>query len=342
MKIIILGDTHFGLRNSLPVFYYHYKKFFEFFFDYLIANDITLVVQLGDLFDNRKAINTQSLKHAKEVFFNKLQEHGIELYTLLGNHDIHLKESLLINSPELVLNDYKNVTIFNQPTNISLGNINVDIIPWICKENQETILNFIENSKAKLCFGHFEIKDYPMYKNIETNSGLSRELFRNYELVISGHYHTYSNRDNILYTGTPYQMTWQDYDDIKNFYVYDTEDNTLIAIPNPYTTFHKFIIDDTIPDISELDLENCFVKVMILNKETKYDSFIAELNSKSCYDIKVSEQIVKIISANNSINIDDTPSILNEYIEDSNITIDKQLVKNFMSNLYLESINSGV
>ena len=344
--IAILGDTHFGLRNSLPVFYPHYTKFYNYFIDYLITNNITTLIQLGDLFDSRKSINTQSLKIAKEIFFNPLLENNIQLYTLIGNHDAHFKESILVNTPELVLGEYSNVTIFSSPKTISLYDITFDMIPWICKENEVEILEFIQTSKSRFCCGHFEMSDFLMYKDIPVHAGIDKKTFEHYELVLSGHYHTYSQQDNIVYTGVPYEMTWQDYNDQKGFYIYDTELNKLDFIKNPYNTFYKFDYDEDVelPNI-EVDLENTFVKVNILKKTNNnlFEEFINSITEKKCYDLKIHEPNVSVHTTADieEFDIEDTISIIHTYIDNSNITVDKNIVKDFIKELYIEAVSLG-
>jgi len=62
MKIAIIADVHFGIRNDNPLFHdVHTRFFFDHFFPYLRANNIKTLVSLGDLFDRRKYINFKSL-----------------------------------------------------------------------------------------------------------------------------------------------------------------------------------------------------------------------------------------------------------------------------------------
>ena len=62
MKIALLGDTHFGVRNDARHFHEYYEKFYsEVFFPYLEEHGINTIIQLGDLFDRRKYINFLSL-----------------------------------------------------------------------------------------------------------------------------------------------------------------------------------------------------------------------------------------------------------------------------------------
>lgn len=344
--IAILGDTHFGLRNSNPVFYYHYTKFYRYFTNYLIENNIKTLIQLGDLFDSRKSINTQSLNVAKDIFFNPLAENNIQLYTLIGNHDAHFKESISVNSPELVLGEYSNITIFSKPSTITLNNITFDMIPWICKENQVEISEYIKNSKSKICCGHFEISDFLMYKDIPVKSGIDKSTFSHYELVLSGHYHTYSQQDNILYTGVPYEMTWQDYNDPKGFYVYDTELNKIEFIKNPFNTYYKFDYDeDKEISLDDYDLENSFIKVNVVKKtnNTLYEEFIDDLYSRKHYDIKIHEPNLLVTNDTTFkyVNEGDTLSLIINYIENSITPVEKESIKNIISELYMDALLPG-
>ena len=53
------------------------------FFPHLINNNIRKVIQLGDIFDNRKHANLQGLSEYKRYFFDKFEEYDIEM-TVLG------------------------------------------------------------------------------------------------------------------------------------------------------------------------------------------------------------------------------------------------------------------
>ena len=101
MKMVILGDTHFGMRGDSIIFHKHYEKFYDtVFFPYLKENNIDTVFQMGDLFDRRKFINFNSLFLCRKYFFNKLKENNITFYSILGNHDITYRNTLEINSSQ--------------------------------------------------------------------------------------------------------------------------------------------------------------------------------------------------------------------------------------------------
>ena len=87
MKVAIITDQHFGARKGSKFLHDYFKKFYnEVFFPYLKDNDIKVVIDMGDTFDNRRNIDLWSLEWAKENYYNKLRDLGITVHTIVGNH----------------------------------------------------------------------------------------------------------------------------------------------------------------------------------------------------------------------------------------------------------------
>ena len=81
MTIAIITDNHFGARNDSVSFLDYYQKFYDdTFFPTLIENNITTVLMLGDTFDRRKYVNFLTLRRSKEMFFDRLEELGIQVH----------------------------------------------------------------------------------------------------------------------------------------------------------------------------------------------------------------------------------------------------------------------
>lgn len=346
-KIAILGDTHFGVRNDHKIFHSFFEKFYtNIFFPYLKEHKITNVIQEGDLFDRRKYINFFSLSESKKYFFEPAED--LDFHTLVGNHDIYWRDSLSLNTQSLVLGEYENIRIHSFPKTINIAGTTIDIIPWICNENQDEIIEFINKSKSDICVGHFEISGFSMYKGQEAHEGIDGNIFAKYELVLSGHFHTRSKKENIVYTGAPYEMTWSDYKDVKGFHVFDTETRELTFIQNPYTIYHKIEYDDTteLVDINALDLTDCFVRLIVVKKTDyyKFDNFVNKLYKKGCYEIKIVEDLSEFSegTVSEEINLEDTISVLSNYIDSVETDADSEKVKTFMKSLYVEAVNLGV
>jgi DNA repair exonuclease SbcCD nuclease subunit len=316
------------------------------FFPYCEENNIRLVFQLGDLFDRRKFINFNSLSECKRYFFDELEARGIQLITLLGNHDIYWKESLKVSSSGLILGEYENILLISDPFTYTIDGTTIDIIPWICKENEKEVFEFIDNSKSDLCFGHFEIAGFPMYRGMTAEEGLSHDMFAKYERVLSGHYHTRSKAENIEYIGTPYEMTWQDAYDPRGFSVFDTESRELDFVQNPFTIHTKLIYDDRDVIISERDLKDKYVKVVVINKTNlfAFDQYITDVYNQDPAEVKIIEDLSEFNegTVSDQINLEDTMSILDNYIESVQTSEDKEAIKKVMKELYIEALNKEV
>jgi DNA repair exonuclease SbcCD nuclease subunit len=335
MKICLLGDCHFCYKNS---FNEYYKKFYsQVFFPYLEANNIKTVVQFGDIFDNRSKLDIIGLEFANMEFFSKFTD-AIRLVTLLGNHDIVKKNTLKHNSPNVAIDSSYWVNIVSKP----FGFGNCLIIPWICEENSAEIFSAIEKTSCKFLFAHLELSGFEMNRGYIMENGHDPKLFSKFEKVFSGHYHCPSSGGNVVYLGTPYELTFSDCDDQKYFYIFDTETGDLEAIPNPYKMFHKIIYNEG-SDYDLSSVENCIVKVIVEAKtdQMKYDIFMKTLTECNPMELKVVENFEQFgdekIDVDN-IDISDTLSLLSKYVEETSMDIDKGYMKNILNDLYNDAI----
>jgi len=350
MKVAIITDQHFGARNDSIAFLDFFQKFYDnTFFPTLDANDIDTVLVLGDTFDRRKYVNFYALDRAKKMFFDKLEERGITVYMLAGNHDTYFKNTNEVNSPDLLLAEYNNIEVIDKPKTINVNGFDVCMLPWICPENYTDSIDEIKNTTATLCMGHLEIAGFAMYRGMESHEGFSAETFNKFDLVFSGHYHHRSNDRNIYYLGNPYELTWQDYNDPRGFHLFDFSTRHLDFIENPYRMFERIEYTDkeTDPiDLDSLDLSEKYVKLIVLEKTDfyKFDKFSQKLYNKGCHEIKIVEDFSEFEAGeiNEEINLEDTVSVLANYIESIETDVDKEKVKSYMRGLYTEAINIEV
>ena len=357
MKIAIITDQHFGARNDSPNFLDYYEKFYDgTFFPTLKQNNITTLLILGDTFDRRKYVNFFTLKRTKEMFFDKLQELGIKVLMLAGNHDTYFKNTNEVNSVRLLLQEYNNITVIDEPDTYYLGEGDlkppmVCMMPWICPENYEQSMEVLKNTKADVCMGHFEIAGFAMHRGMPSHEGLNRELFRRFDCVFSGHYHHRSSSDNITYLGNPYELTWQDYNDPRGFHLFDLDTHKLDFIVNPNVMFHKVIYDDKEESITEINNKDLtkfagtYVKIVVLNKTNPYlfDKFMTNLYNVNPIDITIAEDFADLTEGveDDMINeAEDTITIINKFVDGiKEEHIDNDKLKTVLKELYVEALN---
>ena len=354
MKLCILGDTHFGARGDSLDFHKYFQKFYdEVFFPYLIENDIRVVFQMGDLFDRRKFINFNSLYLSRKYFFEKCERLGIKLHTLIGNHDVAYKNTLEVNSPSLLLNEYSNIEIYEEFDTVDFDGVSIDVVPWICDDNVDDIFNRMKESKAQICFGHFEIAGFEMDRGNVCESGIDKQSLSKYDVVLTGHFHHKSTDGNITYVGTPYEMTWADWNDPKGFHIFDTETREMNFVKNSFSMFHKITYDDgktTFEDWKEYDfskLKECYVKVVVLNKQNPFlfDHVIDSLYKAGVSDLSIVEDFTDVNVDLDQDLIDqaeDTITILSKYIDNLTLDVEPEKLKTLMRELYVEALNTEV
>ena len=301
-------------------------------------------MQTGDLFDTRKVLNVQAIYDAKRYLFNRLEAHGIKMYTILGNHDIYFKNTVMVNSSSQVLGEYVDrgvVQIIEKPTELTINDTKFLLVPWICSDNEQAVRESILNSDAKYLMGHFELKGFEMHEGQVAEEGQFIHGFERYELVLSGHYHHKSRKANIFYVGTCYEMDWKDYGDQKGFHILDTDSGDLDFIPNPYIIHQKIIYNEnSIP--KNLDqYKNCYVKLIVQHKtdQYKYEKFIDRLLFAGIIDLKIiDEKFVEMTSTTDlEIETEDTETLIEEYINSLEIPNKEEMI-NYMHTLHDESL----
>ena len=353
MKLVILGDTHFAARSDSLDFHRYFQRFYEeIFFPYLKEHNITTIFQMGDLFDRRKFINFNSLYLSRKYFFDICKTNNITLHTLIGNHDVAFKNTLEVNSPSLVISDYNNIVVYKDFASVDFDGLAVDVVPWLCDDNESKIFKQIKDSKSEICFGHFEISGFEMDKGNLCEIGIDKKSLAKYDIVLSGHFHHKSSDKNITYVGTPYEMTWSDYKDPKGFHVFDTETRELEFIANPFTMFNKIVYDDSESDFETWKsfdfskFKDTYLKVVVLNKQNPYlfDHVLDSIYKVGCSDVSIVEDFTDTVLEDDEIidQAEDTMTILSKYIDVIEIDVEPEKLKNIMKEIYIEALNTEV
>jgi DNA repair exonuclease SbcCD nuclease subunit len=345
MKIALITDTHFGARSDSQPFDQYFKKFYEeVFFPTLKSRDITHIIHLGDTFDRRKYINYQTLKSCREYFFDRLKILDIKCLMLAGNHDTYFKNTNDVNSPDLLLKDYDNIEVLDDPSNVVFSDTNFCMIPWICADNFKQTMEVIEQSSADICLGHLELAGFAMFKGQENQDGMDPTVFKNFKFVGSGHFHHKSTKGNIHYLGNPYHMFWYDYEDDRGFHILDTETLDLEFVKNPNTIFAKYYYDDEKEDPLKFDAEQFrskLVKVIVINKKDfyKFDKFVDNIYKVNPLELKIVEDFSEFETEalDETIDLEDTMTLLSNYVESIETDVDKEKLKTILKTLYVEA-----
>lgn len=346
-KVAIITDSHFGAREGKEIFHDFFEKFYtNTFFPKLEEEGITTVLHLGDLFDRRKYVDYYSLKRCREYFFDPLESKGIKMHCLVGNHDIALRNTLDINSPELLLKEYGNIEPISEPTEIEVFGKSFLMLPWICSANYNATMEKLKTTNSSFCCGHLEIAGFAMYRGMESHEGFDKNLFSGFDKTFSGHYHHRSSNGSIHYLGNPYELTFMDYNDPRGFHIFDVETQELTFCRNPYTMFERFVYDDSTFDPRAIDVstfENKFVKIVVQKKTDFYafDNFMDRVYNSGAHDVKVLETLTDMTAEeiDEKVDIEDTQTILSHFVDTVEVDVSREELKKYINQLYVEALH---
>ena len=342
MKVAIITDQHFGCRKNSKLFHDYFLRFYnDIFFPTLEKEGITTVVDMGDTFDSRKGIDFSALAWAKSNYYDRLEDMGIKVHTIVGNHTAYYKNTNEVNAVDLLLREYENVTTYSEATEVILDKLKVLFIPWINAENTESTIKSIEVSDSICSMGHLELNGFRAHRGHVMEEGMACNVFEKFDKVFSGHYHTRSDNGKIFYLGNPYEMFWNDVNDSRGFTIFDTETLEHYHVDNPYKLFYNIYYEDNKPQLFDAT-QYCgkIVRVIVRKKSDSavFERFIDKLYAADVADLKIIENFnIQENEEFEAFESEDTLSILDRYILESDINLDKSKIQNIMRATYQEA-----
>jgi DNA repair exonuclease SbcCD nuclease subunit len=353
MKIALMSDSHYGIRNDNLSFYPYQKKSNEFFFDIIRKNRIKHCIHLGDLFDRRKYVNYLTASTCASDLLQPLQNLGIKTWILAGNHDEYYKDNHAPNSlRELVSGRYSNIQVVDTPELVVLGDRDIQLMPWITDSNKEQSLAALNSPKASILMGHLEVKGFEMLVGNVANVGFNPDVFSGFDLVLSGHYHHRSSHNNVHYIGAAYEFIWSDFNDPRGFSVLDVETLKLDFYRNPHSIFQMYMYNDSDPDIMQKAvLEGDFspyngnyVKIVVVEKQDPFlfDMFLDRVEKANPIDVKIIEEGFEVhpeMEDDANIVVDDTKTVIHKHIDNLPNIANKQTMKGLMDVIYSQAIS---
>ena len=199
----------------------------------------------------------------------------------------------------------------------------------------------MNKTKCEVVMGHLELNGFQATQGHIMEHGTAVSAFQRFKRVFSGHYHVRSNQEGIYYLGNPYEMFWNDVNDDRGFHIFDTETLEHTPVNNPHSLFHIIYYED-IPyqTFDARGYENKIVKVIVRKKSDKisFEKFIDKLMSSGVADLKIVENFQ--FSESEEFEVEEsenTLSILDRYIEESETELDKSRIQSMIRNVYQES-----
>lgn len=282
MNTLFLGDLHIGVKKDDKWMQNIQRESIKGAIEYSKEQGITQWIQAGDWFDTRNAITHACMEFSRELI-EMIADAKIHVYVLVGNHDMMYKTSIHPNAVTELLHSYDCVTVVDEPMTISLGDCNIDLIPWMCDSNSKEILDYIKVSDSDYCVGHWELNGFYFYKGMKSH-GIEPDFLKKYKQVWSGHFHTISSAGNVMYIGTPYTITAGDENDPRGVWEFDAQTHELHFLENP-VMWHKRIYYPC-GDIDYSLYKDCSVRLIVTEVDADLTKVESELE-KVVHELRV-------------------------------------------------------
>lgn len=223
MKYLIVGDPHAKPSNLETI-----NQLLN-----LVESLGYPTIFLGDLLDTKELVRASCLNTYYKYFKSSKLEHIL----LVGNHDLFNLDSEE-HSLE-TLKELSNVTVVDGAQYSSDDLVYMPYVHSIENLKKDLDLGF----KKKILFAHLEVKDFDYGNGHICESGLTLEDLKDYELVISGHFHKHQTKGNLVYLGTPFSHSFGEANQDKFLAVLDTETLKLEYIGTPFPRHISLDVD---------------------------------------------------------------------------------------------------
>lgn len=253
MKIALIGDPHFNIKDGSNNAFKYQKHFYEdILFPNLKEYGVENVLFLGDMFHNRRSINLRILSEVTQLIKSiPIDRESGEVRGILGNHDFYFRNSYDIAT----VRDLDMGVDFGSSKFYVMNACTCLMIHWhnTNEELQETLDEICASGlseNVEYIFGHFSFNGYKLNnKVINMNEEDAHDIdvtkrFPNLKKIFSGHFHTPSEQGLVKYVGVPYHLTWSEANSTLGFHILDTDTHELIFIENPHKAFEYIRINE--------------------------------------------------------------------------------------------------
>jgi exonuclease SbcD len=275
MKVLILGDNHFGRgynfgrpesESGINSRLLDYKKTLADIITYAIDSKIELFIFLGDIFETRHPTSQQMVVFYRQL--RRLSYAGITTYIVVGNHDAILSRRLSSSLDPLTEIQLPKVSIYTELAYIIFMDsndevLNVILMPYRNRQsyNKETNDEALAELSAELSIAQSKLVPgaptllcgHMMLENtIPSDAGemglneliLPYSMFDGIDITIHGHIHRSSvvqENPPIIYSGSMECNDFSEREHKKSFIIYDTQKKGMDAITFRPINTRKFI-----------------------------------------------------------------------------------------------------
>lgn len=226
VKGLLFTDIHFGKKQNSEVHNQQCIDFITFVAENVKPHGVDHIIFLGDYIDTRNSVNISTLNYAYNGC-KLLNEIGIPIYFIIGNHDLYTKHNREVHSA-ICFNEFKNFTVINEPTIVDEIGTGSLLCPFLFHSEYQTLKTYdVEN-----VYGHFEFNNFVVTgTSVKFVGGPDHTEYTRFKRIFSGHFHKRQITDNVIYIGNTFPMDFSDANTLdRGFAVHDHAKDTVVFV----------------------------------------------------------------------------------------------------------------
>lgn len=335
-NILIFSDIHIHPHKKSLSRLDDCLKIIPWVFETAKENNVKNIIFGGDFFHDRHKIDLITYQKSFETVWKNIKNTNIELWFLLGNHDLWFYENSSISSV-YPFSSIEGVHVISEPKRIKIDGLNWDFLPFTHNPvNSLKILDKFEGEKQCL-IGHIALNQAKMHKYIEATDivvehegdmvNVDADLFMEYEQVFLGHFHSAQKVNaKVEYIGSPLQLTFGEAFEDKHLIILDTKTRKKKYIQNNFSPKHLIIKKD---ELEKYELDGNFVQLVVedMSSVDLVDLKKSLLSKNKIVDFKIKQNRKKEQPVDDVKDITyNEGEMLDKYVNQSKTDLDKELL----------------
>ena len=221
-KGAVFTDIHWGKKANSVTHNQDCTNYVDWFCKKVRSDpSINYIAFLGDWNENRSALNIATLK-ASYYGAKKLNELGLPIYFVVGNHDLYYRNSREIHSV-VPFNEFSNFVVIDELTRVG----DVLFCPYLFHDEYPMLKKHLD---VPIWMGHFEFRGFVVTGySITMPTGPDANDYVGPKYIISGHFHKRQAHNQVVYIGNTFPMDFGDAGDgERGMMIYDHVNDEMI------------------------------------------------------------------------------------------------------------------